>query len=149
MSARTILGFAAVTALTAASAFGSDRLAKAKIGFGFRAGSTSFPAGDYLFESPQGRAHPMLVIRNTETGQTRLMLMPIALPPSAVNAVNEQPRIDFLCAGTECALYRVWPSNYSGGWSVSRPKFKDQLGRAIAPGELRLATVYLPVAKAD
>jgi hypothetical protein len=145
MLIRTILGIAAATALTAASAFATDfRLMRAKIPFEFRAGMSTMAAGNYEIEAVRGTAAPMFVLRNLDTGTARAMIAPIAVSPSA-DRDPYMAKLDFLCAGTDCALYRILPGGYTGGWAVPRPKFKNEMGRALSPGQLRVATLVVPV----
>jgi hypothetical protein len=150
MLVRAVLSFAAISTLTAVSAFASDwRVGNLKVPFAFRAGSTTMPAGNYEIEAPHGRTVPMLTFRNVDSGDVTTVLAPIALS-SASSAVDpSMARVDFLCAGTECAFYKLWPSAYAGGWSVVKPKFKNQLGQSIPAGELKVATVIVPMRSSD
>src|SRR5688572_30720649 len=105
MSTRTILGFAAASLLTAASALASDyRIVRAKIPFEFRAGAASaMPAGEYEIEAPHGRGVPMFVVRNLNTGKAAAFMAPISVAASN-DRTPDLVKLDFLCAGTECAL---------------------------------------------
>lgn len=146
---RTLLSFAAVAGLTAVSAFAADwKIGNAKVPFAFRAGSSTMPAGNYDIEAPHGKSVPLLTFRNLDTGDVATILAPIAVSPIG-GAENGMTTVNFLCAGAECSFYRVFPGGMSGGWSVSKPKFKNELGQTIAPSELKLATVVVALRTGD
>jgi hypothetical protein len=84
-----------------------------------------------------------------DSGDAITVLAPIALSAQGAPVDPTMARVDFLCAGTECAFYKIWPSGYSGGWSVAKPKFKNQLGKVIPANELKLATVIVPMRVSD
>ena len=149
MTVRALFSFTALAALTAVSAFGaSARVGTARIPFAFRAGSTTMPAGNYDIEAPQGRGVPLITFRNVDTGDATMILAPVALSPNqSVDPANA--RVDFVCAGTECAFYRIWPAGSTGGWAMNRPKFKDELGQTIAPNETFIAAVAIAPGKSS
>jgi hypothetical protein len=149
MSRRTILSLAAAGLLTSVSAFASDyRVVTAKIPFDFRAGGTSMAAGVYEITAPQGRGTPVFVVRNADTAKAAAVVASTAVSP-AQGAEGDVVKLEFLCAGAECALYRILPGGYSYGWALARPKFKDQMGRAVPPAGLRVATVVVPSRSTD
>jgi hypothetical protein len=146
MFIRAILSCAVISA----AAFASDfRIGNVKVPFAFRAGSTTMPAGNYEIEAPQGRSVPMLTFRNVDTGDVTALLAPVAVSANGAPVDPAMARVDFLCAGTDCAFYKVWPAGMSGGWSVMTPKFKNQIGRVVPSNELKLATVIVPMRASD
>ena len=100
------------------------------------------------FDFRAGQTTPVFLLRNRATGS--LPQSPHPFPSWTGGPVDESlARLDFLCSVTECALYRSFPANYGTGWSLHTPKFKNEMGRAIEPSELRPATVLVPVRSSD
>jgi hypothetical protein len=149
MTARNLLPFVALGVLTTASALAAEfRITNAKVPFAFRAGSTMMPAGNYEVETSRNEQVPMLIFRNVDSGDVAAFLAPIAVSPQN-EAAGIMARIEFLCAGTDCAFYRVWPNGVDRGMAVVRPKFKTEFGRNANPGEIRVATVIVPMRSSD
>ena len=109
MNYRSVVRFAAVTAMTAAAAFSADfQIEDTKIPFAFRAGKTQMPAGSYRVTREAGRTAPILFLSNHETGKSIGFLMPIEVSPD--NSLDgRQARMIFTCAASDCALTEVQP----------------------------------------
>lgn len=149
MTVRNLVTLAAITALAASSALAADfRITNAKVPFAFRAGKTTMPAGSYEVETSRNSNVPLLVFRNVDTGDVTALLAPIAESPNH-EGPGDMARIEFLCAGTDCAFYRVWPNAVDRGMAVSRPKFRTEMGSNVEPKDIRVATVIVPMRASD
>jgi hypothetical protein len=135
MTLRKFVIFTAIAALCATSALAADfRITNAKVPFAFRAGKTTMPAGNYEVETSRNSQIPMLIFRNVDSGDVRnvdsgdvtALLAPIAESPNP-GASGDLARIEFLCAGTDCAFYRLWPNSVDRGMAVSRPRFRNEI----------------------
>jgi hypothetical protein len=149
MTLRKFVVFTAIAALSATSVLAADfRITNAKVPFAFRAGKTTMPAGNYEVETSRNSQIPMLIFRNIDSGDVTALLAPIAESPNP-EASGDLARIEFLCAGTECAFYRLWPNSVDRGMAVSRPRFRNEMGHNIPPNEIRVATVIVPMRASD
>jgi hypothetical protein len=140
MKITSMVRFAALGALTAAAAFSSGwGVQNAKVPFAFRAGGMEMPAGTYSVEPQIGRATPMFVVRNAETGKSSVVMTPVSVAPDET-LEGQQARLVFHCAGTECALAEVQPGLGHDGYKVMGLKFRSDYGanRAAKPEVARV-----------
>jgi hypothetical protein len=149
MMIRTLLSFAAITALTATSALAQSwRVENAKIPFAFRAGGATMPAGTYEVNTPTGTQSHVITLRNAKTGDSITFLAPAAVMPNPKLEGN-MASIEFLCAGSDCAFYRIWPSSDRYGLAVARPKVGAEMSRNGEPAKVEIARVLVPLRASD
>lgn len=142
---RTLLSFAAIAALTATSALAQGwRVENAKIPFAFRAGGVTMPAGTYEVNTPLGTQAQIVTLRNAETGDSVTFLATSALTPNP-KLEGKMASVEFLCAGSDCAFYRIWPGSDRYGLSVNKPKVGSEMSRNGEPAKIEIARVLVPI----
>jgi hypothetical protein len=128
LSAASVLTASVLLTTGVSAVYAQDQLT-AHVPFSFNAGKTPLEAGDYTIAPNSHATKGVVLLRNTDTGKSVLMLVQNAIYESKDN----RPRMIFRCASNECTISQVF--NGSDGWQFAAPK--------LSPAEKeRLAVVY-------
>jgi hypothetical protein len=114
-----LIGFLGLSA----GARAQDSTVVAKIPYEFVAGSKTFPAGTYTITRVSPEALPTLQIRNHETSQNSVFLLPVS---SAVAV--DHPQLSFEHVGDTYYLGRI--ATLAGVYILPTPKGAANMGKA-------------------
>lgn len=136
--ARTMLlitGIAAA-AVTPSLAQSSVNL-EATVPWGFNAGATRMPAGQYVIKSDPGSS--VVRIQNTETKQAAVVMTNSPIRSS----VDQPPMLTFHKYGTRCYLASVTTPDSGSGRRFGMSKAERETAKAAEPFEIAVVRAHI------